>query len=264
MKKPKSDYAIQTVSNALRLLEAFQEREELGVTALSQRLALHKNNVFRLLATLQQSGYIEQDEASGLYRLGVRCFELGQSFSRSGNLLRRGRAALEALARETGESVHLGILDDLDVVHLDGEGGRGLVRGASRVGWRLPAHCTALGKVLLGCGDEARRAALDLRLGAGSSLEARTAATITDRDKFFEHLRGVKVQGFGMDLEECEVGLCCVAAPVHDARGGLVAAISVSPPSFRADEGALRRDFAPAVTAAAERLSEQLGAGAPA
>ena len=92
MKKPKGDYAIQTVVNAMRLLEAFRDEEELGVTELSRRLSLHKNNVFRLLATLEQQGYIEQSAASDRYRLGVESLELGQAFLRGRTLLRRARA----------------------------------------------------------------------------------------------------------------------------------------------------------------------------
>jgi DNA-binding MarR family transcriptional regulator len=87
MKKPKGEYAIQTVVNAMRLLEAFRDEEELGVTELSRRLSLHKNNVFRLLATLEQQGYIEQSTASDRYRLGVESLELGQAFLRGRTLL---------------------------------------------------------------------------------------------------------------------------------------------------------------------------------
>ena len=100
MKKPKGDYAIQTVVNAMRLLEAFRDEEELGVTELAQLLSLHKNNVFRLLATLEAQGYIEQSTTSDRYRLGVETLELGQSFLRGRTLLRAARRILEALASE--------------------------------------------------------------------------------------------------------------------------------------------------------------------
>jgi DNA-binding IclR family transcriptional regulator len=110
MKKPKSDYAIQTVTNALRLLDVFREEEEVGVAALARRLGLHKNNVFRLLATLEEQGYIEQSPATERYRLGIGSLELGHSFLRSRALLARARPILEALCEETGESVHLGLM----------------------------------------------------------------------------------------------------------------------------------------------------------
>ena len=120
MKKPKGDYAIQAVVNAMSLLATFRDEEEQGVTALAKRLALHKNNVFRLLATLEQLGYIEQCAESDRYRLGVRCLELGHSFGRSRNLLRRARPILDELAATCGESAHLGVLRELQVVPVAG------------------------------------------------------------------------------------------------------------------------------------------------
>ena len=121
MNKPKSDYVIQTVRNALRLLEAFHDAPELGVSELARRLGLHKNNVFRLLATLEHSGYIQQNALTEAYRLGPRCLELGRAFSRGSRLLERARPALESLTAQLGEAAHVGVLHASEVVHLDGE-----------------------------------------------------------------------------------------------------------------------------------------------
>ena len=259
MKKPKGDYAIQTVVNAMRLLEAFRDEEELGVTELSRRLSLHKNNVFRLLATLEQQGYIEQSAASDRYRLGVESLELGQAFLRGRTLLRRARPVLEALAKQLEESVHLATLRDFDVVHLDGAQAEQLVMTGLRVGRRLPLHCTALGKVLLAGSSENVREAYDRSMREAGGLVARTPGTIVDRDKFVEHVRTVAGAGFALDLEECQPGLSCAAAPVHDASGRMVAALSVSGPAFRLGEERLLRNAVPAVLAAAETLSRELG-----
>jgi len=258
MKKPKSDYAIQTVVNALRVLEAFEEGEELGVTELSRSLELHKNNVFRILATLQMKGYIEQG-SDGTYRLGVRCFELGKAFGRfHGDLVRVATPVLDALVAETGETVHLGVLRDFEVVHLAGREASQLVRVGSRVGCRLPAHCIALGKILLGCGGEPTLGEYDRWLGAGAPAR-RTGATIVDRDKLFEHLGGVAVRGIAIDAGECDEGLFCAAGPVYDATGSLVAALSISVPAFRGPAGGLEDALGPPVVAACERLSALLG-----
>jgi DNA-binding IclR family transcriptional regulator len=259
MKRSKSDYVIQTVTNALRVLEAYRDKEELGVTELSRRLGLHKNNVFRLLATLENKGYVEQSADSDRYRLGVRCLELGHAYGRSGGLLRQARAILEALSRVTCETVHLGALQDFEVAHLDGEQPDQLVLTGLRVGRRLPVHCTALGKVLLGCGDGILRERFDRLCVVNGTLEARTTATITDRDKFFEHLRAVASQGYALDLEESEVGLCCAAAPVYAASGRVIAALSVSGPTLRLNRDALLDRVVPALLPAAEGLSKQLG-----
>ncbi len=258
MKKPKGEYAIQTVVNAMRLLEAFRDEDELGVTEISRRLALHKNNVFRLLATLEQQGYIEQCSRSERYRLGVRSLELGQSFARSHTLLRCARGVLEELARASRESSHLGVMRDFEVVHLLGEQTDRAVMSGLRVGRRLPVHCTALGKVLLGLAPEDVRQAYDRRCPEGR-LEPRTESTIADSHKFFEHLSSVAVRGFGVDVGEYDEGLCCAAAPVFDVEGQVVAALSVSGPAFRLGEDRLLGEVAPLVVAAAGRLSRDLG-----
>lgn len=259
MKKAKSDYAIQTVVNALRVLETFQDAEELGVTDIARSLDLHKNNVFRLLATLELQGYIEQRDG-GPYRLGTRCLELGRAYSRAGgDLLRRAGPVLDALARETGETAHIAVLRDFEVVHLDGREATQLLRVGARVGRRLPAHTTALGKVLLACADERVRSDYDRWIAASGGLATRTEGSVVDRDKLFEHLRGVAVRRVALDLEECDPGVCCVAAPVFDETGHLVAALSVSGPCVRCDPESLVSEVAPRVSAAADRLSSELG-----
>lgn len=261
MRKPKSDYAIQTVVNAMRVLEAFREDDELGVTEISRRLDLHKNNVFRLLATLEQEGYIEQSADNERYRLGVRSLELGRSFARSHPLLRRAGAVLGELAKRTREAAHLAVMHDFEVVHVHGEQTERAVMSGLRVGRRLPVHCTALGKVMLGCAPEAVREAYDREFVTNGGLEKRTRATIVDPHKFFEHLRTVAVRGFAIDLEECATGLSCAAAPVLDADGRVVAALSVSAPHFRLGEGRTLEATAKLVIAAGEQLSRDLGYG---
>ena len=258
LSKPKSEYSIQTVSNALRVLEAFADEIELGVSELSRRLALHKNNVFRLLATLEERGYIEQCADTERYRLGVRCLELGHTYARSHTLLDCARPVLEELAQSSGESVHLGVLEDFEVVHLDAVASERLVGTGSRIGHRLPAHATALGKVLIACGDAAVREEYDREV-VRPGIESLTEATITDRDKLFEHLRSVAVQGFAVDIEECETGLSCVAAPIFDQSGSLQAALSLSGPAFRQTEDRIHRETVELVTASAARLSQALG-----
>ena len=150
MQRAKSEYAIQTVTNALRVLQAFETDEQLGVTELARRLHLHKNNVFRLLATLEENHWVEQTDAE-LYRLGTSCLRLSQSLARTRLVTRHARPALASLCRETGETAHLGVLRDFEVVHLDGEQAPGMIAATLRIGERLPSHCTALGKVLTAC-----------------------------------------------------------------------------------------------------------------
>lgn len=256
--KPKSDYSIQTVSNALRLLEVFYDEPELGVSELSRRLGLHKNNVFRLLATLELGGYVEQSTTNDEYRLGVRCLELGRAYERSHTLVERARPILTDLVASLGETAHLGILRDFEVVHLDGIQPKRLLVTASRIGERLPAHCSALGKVLIGCSDSAIHHAYNQAV-LESGLEPVTPSTVVDGDKLNDQLRTIGGQGYALDFGECEVGLNCAAAPVHGEGGELVAALSVSGPSIRLTQDALHDTVLPRLQAAARQLSKALG-----
>jgi len=290
--KPRSEYAIQTVTNALRMLEVFHSVPEMGVSDLARRLKLHKNNAFRLLATLELAGYIQQSLETENYRLGPRCLELGHAFARSQKLMSLARPILEGLSAELRETTHLGILVDDQVVHLDGVLPNQLVLTGLRVGERLPSHCTALGKVLLGrdCGEpaavsivseaseasealggasrgaagvvpgSARRVAAAADPSHDRQLVSYTKTTIVDPTKLIEELRNVAMQGYAVDTEEYAAGLCCVAAPVCDAATRVVAALSISGPSLRLPEDALHGRAARAVVAAASQLSRELGA----
>jgi DNA-binding IclR family transcriptional regulator len=222
-------------------------------------LDLHKNNVFRLLATLEYRGYIEQSSSSERYRLSAKCLELGEAFRRSRSLIERARPILQNLAHTVGETAHLALMSSYEVVHLDSEVHERAIVTASRVGQRLPAHCTALGKVLLGLADEDYRRGFDEQVVKGQNLNRRTAATIVDPLKFFEHIRTVAGEGFALDIEECEEGLHCAAVPIMGADGQPIAAISVSAPAFRLSEDRLRREVLPLITGSADRLSRELG-----
>lgn len=285
--KPKSDYAIQTVMNAFRLLEVFDGAVAIGVSDVARSLGLHKNNAFRLLATLEIAGYIQQSADNELYHLGPRCLELAHAFARNHPFASLARPVLEALVAETGETVHLGVLRGQEVAHLDGVLPNQLLLTGSRVGERLPAHCTAIGKALLigalekpqvaaavlstvqsAIGSD-RRSESGRRRGAVEKaapgigdwkLERFTDATITDGTKLLDEVRASQMRGYACDLEEYAPGLHCVAAPVRDASERVVAAISLSAPSQRMGREAIHAEGARAVTEAAGRLSRALGA----
>ncbi|MBJ18815.1 MAG: IclR family transcriptional regulator [bacterium] len=287
--KPKSEYAIQTVTNALRMLEVFHTEPEMGVSELARELGLHKNNAFRLLATLELAGYIQQTPSTELYHLGPRCLELGHAFARSHTLMSLARPILENLVREVGETAHLGVMAGREVVHLDGVLPDQLVLTGTRVGVRLGTHCTAIGKALLAgeianngllsagrvlkrrgveSGEGSGEAETTLGVGVSQAFEAEfpdgkleryTDATLIDPVKLMDDLRVTQVRGYATDLEEFAVGLRCVAAPVRDASARVIAALSLSGPSSRLGEETLHGAVADAISAAASRLSSELG-----
>lgn len=150
VRRDKSNYIIQSVSHALDVLEEFRgEVDELGVTELSKKLKLHKNNVFRILATLQSRNYIEQNKANENYRLGIKCLELGQTFIQQRGMLKQAKPILHELAEKSGETAYVSILRANDVVYLDSVEASTTVRVVSRLGLHMPIHATAAGKAIV-------------------------------------------------------------------------------------------------------------------
>jgi len=225
VKKDKSEYIIQAVSHALDLLEQFHEDvDELGVTELSKRLKLHKNNVFRLLATLESRGYIEQNKATENYRLGLKALELGQTFIRQMGLLRQAKPILERMVEQSNETSYVVIYKDYHVVYLDVVETNLTVRVVSRVGSRLPAYCTAAGKVHLAFMTDEE---LDELLPQIDYVQ-HTSTTISNPEAMRKELKQVREQGYAFDDEEHEPGIICVAVPIRSSGGAVLGALSVT------------------------------------
>ena len=255
-KKEKSEYIIQAVDHALDLLEQFHDDvDELGVTELSKRLKLHKNNVFRLLATLESRNYIEQNKVTENYRLGLKTLELGQTFIKQMGLLRQSRPVLEWLVKECNETTYVAILKDFHIVYLDVVETGLTVRVVPRVGARLPAYCTAAGKVQMAYMTDEE---LEHYLPA-KELKRYTPNTITDREEFKKHLKLVSELGYAVDNEELDVGVRCVGAPIRDYTRRIVGAVSISGPSMRFEDERMEKELIPLVKRAAEEISLKLG-----
>jgi len=258
-KREKNSYIIQSVTNALNLLEAFKaDRDELGVTELSKRLNLHKNNVFRLLATLEAKGYIEQNKANENYRLGVKSLELGQTFIKQLGLVRQAKPFLKEIVKECNEMAYIGIIRQNSVVYLDVEEANQTVKVTNRVGWRIPIHCTAIGKAQITYASEEELEKLDIL----DHMERFTPNTIVDKVEFIKHLKEVAKRGYALDHEEYDLGVKCVGVPLRDYTGRVVGGISVCGPSFRMTDEILREKIIPAVKEAGEKVSKRLGFGA--
>ena len=246
---------LSTVRNAARLLKVFRSREaDLGVSELARRLGLGKSTVHRMLTTLVAEGLIEQNPRTGGYRLGIVMFELGQAVRVHMDLHAAVGPVLGELRAQTGESSQVGVLDGHEVVYVDRMESAHSLRLFTETGRRVPVHCTSSGKVLLAYLPEARRQAV-LR---AAPLDALTPHTITDRSQLAAELDRVRRRGWAEAVNEREVGVASIAAPVRDISGEVVAAISIGVPLARCSVMALRR-LAPVIMEAAEAASRRLG-----
>lgn len=255
-KKNKKDYVIQSVIHAVDLLEAFKgESDEMGVTELSKKLDLHKNNVFRLLATLESRGYIEQDKQTGNYKLGVKVLELGQQFVKHLGLLRQAHPVLRDIISKCNENVYISVLRGNSCVYIDGLEANQIVKVTSRIGNRLPIYACASGKVLIAheTDDEL------IKLFPQDEFKKFTPNTIGSRKELTVQLRNAEKDGYSLDMEELDLGVRCVAAPIRDYTRKVVGAISVSAPSLRMDEERIHNFFVPVIKEAGKEISHRLG-----
>jgi IclR family KDG regulon transcriptional repressor len=256
MKKAKSDYLIQSVSRALDILEAFTpDAGELGVTELSRRLKLHKNNVFRLLATLETRGYVAQDRETGNYRLGMRTFEVASVFLHHLGVVKQARPVLEQLAADTGETAYLGVLDGPWVICLDAVESSHPVRVVPHVGRPIPAHASALGKVQLAFRSHEEMEAL----WRDHPPAGVTPRTVREPERLADELARVAAAELAVEDEEAAPGVRALAAPVRDYAKRVVAAVGIEGPSHRLPLDRLETDLAPRVRTAAHQVSQRLG-----
>lgn len=231
-KRAKESYAIQSVMHALGLLEQFHGDEpEIGVTELARRLTLHKNNVFRLLATLETRGYVVQNPESEGYRLGVKALELGRSYLRHTDIVSVAGSSLVALRDATGETVYLTLLQGEEVVYVLVEESPQSVRVASRVGQHHPALNTAAGRVQL--------AYLKVLPYQTHPLRRVTDPRPADLRKIERELAKIRETGYAIDEGTFDADVTCIAAPVFSDDGTVVGAVSLHAPSFRAGAGKL-------------------------
>jgi DNA-binding IclR family transcriptional regulator len=257
MRREKENYLIQSVSHALDILESFTRTDkELGVTELSRRLGLHKNNVFRLLATLEHRGYIEQNKETENYRLGPKTLQIGSIFIEQRECRRQARPVLESLMAATGETAVVAVLRANKVIYMDGVESDRTVRAISRVGAMLPAHCTAVGKAQLAFLPPAEIE----RLYPESALPERTPLTLRTREALAEDLRIVVSRSYAIENEECDLDVRGIAAPVRDFSQTVIAAVGIVAPAGRlSDERLAKEGIITRVQDAAMAISSKLG-----
>lgn len=256
VKRQKSEYIIHSVDHAFDVLEAFRGSDpEVGVTQLSKLLNLHKNNVFRILATLESRGYVVQNPKTGNYRLGLKAFEAGQAYLRHTNLISVSQPCMMALTAKLRENAYLSVLRGDYVFYLDESISDQKIQVVSRLGSRVAPHCTATGKVFLAFIKTEEAEAILQHL----DLERLTPNTITDPDLLRKEWESIRSAGFAVDREEWNVGLKCVAAPILDYYGKVQGCISVSGPANRMSMERIKKEISPEVTSQAREASRKMG-----
>ncbi len=254
MRREKSNYIIQAVAHALDVLEQFHTDAELGVTELSKRLTLHKNNIFRILATLESRGYIEQNRSTENYRLGTQCLQLGQTYIQHMGLLQQAKPVMLDVVKACRETAYVTVMRQGKVVPIDMVEPDQPVRIVSHIGESLPLHCTAVGKVHLAfeTEEEAQRSLPD-------SLDVHTEHTITDHGTLKSQLSEVFQNGYAVENGEHLADVQTVAVPIRDYTRTVVGSLAVSGPAYRIGTERLQQELVPLVIQAGKDLSSRLG-----
>lgn len=253
---PKQD-SVAAVLKVFAVLEALAEDRTVSLTELSQRVMTSKSTAYRLLQTMQELGYVEQEGDTEKYGLTLKVYDLGAKvLHRRGDLIKVADKPMSGLVQETHEAVHLGILDPQtnSVVYIHKLDSLYNLFLQSPIGKRNPLFSTSLGKALLAWRSEDDLAVILPKLG----YFKQTPNTVTDPDTFAEQLRKARLQGYAEECEESELGVRCMAVPVFDHIGKVVAAISVSFPVFRFDESR-RADYVRELRKTGMATSQGLG-----
>ena len=259
--------AVPAVSRALDVLELFLDAPSqdggpesgtgmLSAPEIGKRLRLPRTSVHEIVGTLLDRGYLAAAyDQPTRYRLGIRLFQLGGRFAEGLDLTREAQTVAAQIAGECDETVHVAVLDGTDVVYIAKVDSTHSVRMVSALGRRLPAHCTAVGKMLLAC---LRPDDLVARLPTGGALPAMTRQSITSAADLRAQLAEITADGLAFDDCESNEAVHCVAAPVRDHTGSVVAAMSISVPSPRWN-AERRRAWSDLVRRGAATLSSRLG-----
>ncbi|MGB6430010.1 MAG: IclR family transcriptional regulator [Candidatus Acidiferrales bacterium] len=244
---------VGVVGKVLRILEALDSSPTgLQLRQIAQQTSIHKSTAYRFLAHLEGAGYLFRDD-SGAYVIGPRLAHLGAGISFHATLRKVSRPALQKVWRTTKETVNLAVIDGHEILYLDVIESGHMFRMGSQVGMRRALYCTGLGKALLAFLPLEQRE----EMFASLSFERVTNHTIPDAARLRKELAKIFRQGFALDDQEAVLGARCVAAPILDDSGKIVAALSVSGPITRISRDKIP-SFAASVKSAAKDISSRL------
>jgi DNA-binding IclR family transcriptional regulator len=248
---------VQSLARAFSIMEEIaRNRDGIGLADLSKRVGLHNSTAFHLVKTLVSLGYVRQMKDSKRYRIGRPLFALAASALDEVEMVSLASPILEDLSRETGEAAHFSVRLEDAVVVLARTGGKGAFQLNDRAGAVRPAHCTALGKIMLAAlvPDQLEQ------FLARAELKPLTAKSITSSDQLRREIAEIRRTELAIDDGEFDAELRCVAVPVRDFSGQVTGAIGISGPVWRLSIEALQKR-ARVVRAAADRLSAEFGFG---
>jgi len=224
------NYLINSIIRAVEVLELYNHHDtELGISEMARRLNLYKSTVHRVVSTLEHKGILEQNPRSGKYKLGLKLYKLGILARNENELISISSPHLRKLTEKTGETSNLVIMDGCMSVYLAQQESDRMVRMFTKLGAGVFPHCNGAGKVLL---SDMSQDEIDAII-TNNGLPRYTNNTITTRGKLMEELNLIKSRGYAIDNQEREMGVMCIATPIRDNRGKVIAAISISGPKDR-------------------------------
>ncbi|RCX19353.1 IclR family transcriptional regulator [Anaerobacterium chartisolvens] len=225
----KKEIKVTSLKKAVDVLNCFTQKPKLGVTQISNMTGLYKSNVYNILSTYEAMGYLERDNETGKYKLGLGIFTLSRALGDSFCITKVALPYMQEMANQTRERIYLGIPHEDEVVYLEAlypAGEMNLMR--SLLGERAKMYCTGIGKAMLAYLPEEK-----IEEYCNRPLPAFTENTITDSEELKRELARIRKSGYAIDCMEHEFGIKCIAVPVFDKSGAVCAAISISGPSLR-------------------------------
>ncbi|MEX2416580.1 MAG: IclR family transcriptional regulator [Paenibacillaceae bacterium] len=252
--KNNENHLLSSVRNALLILQSFtMDEPEKKVSDLAASLGLNKSTVSRTMSTLASEGFVSKDPETKKYRLGFSILALSGIINSNTDVYQESQPILKKLVEDIGETAHISVLDNLDVIYIQKLECNHPVRFLTHVGKRNPAYCTSSGKVLIAHADERK-----IQQMLESELNPFTKYTITNPKELHAHLKKVKEEGFAFSMEEFLEGVNSIAAPIYDYTGKVIASLSVVGPKQRIEPNKIR-PIAKKVINASMEISDRLG-----
>jgi len=255
----KPNNLVQTIERVSTIFDVMAKSAQgISLKELSAKVGLPKGTTHRLLTSLAYFGYVRQASESKNYRLGFKLVELGNRLLDHLDLRAQARPFLINLCKKTKETVHLVILDKNEALYVDkvvSDEKPGGLQMVSRVGLRVPVHCSSVGKVFLAQYSDQEFE----RFVQEKGLEKRTENTITNTEKLKHHLKEIYRQGYAVDDEENEKGIRCVGAPIFNQQGQVIAAVSISGPTVRISKKIIQETMKNEVMKTASDISREIG-----